>query len=263
MSVVEVSRGSSPVVLGLPHTGIDLTENVAKSLNEFGLRLAAADRHVHCLNDGLIPDRYSLRTTVHRYAIDVNRDPSGASLYPEQNTSSLCPLTDFDGNPIHRAGAEPASEGVEARRLAYHAPCHATLAYETARVKAIYEFAILYDCHSIRSDIPFLFEGTLPDFNIGTSVGVTCAEEIERAMLSICESADGYSCVLNGRFKGGWTIRHYVDPLNGVHAIQTELAQSTCLNAEIPPWDYEQANADRLRDHLKEILERLRDWRPV
>ena len=169
---------------------------------------------------------------------------------------------DFHGNSTHRAEAKPSLEDVEALRLAYHARCHAALANETVRAKAIHGFAILYDCHSIRSNTPFLFEGTSPDFNIGTNVGVKCDEEIGSAMLSICESG-GCSCVLNGPFKGGWTIRHYGDLLNCVHAIRMKLAQSTCLTAETPPWDYEQANADRLRGHHKEILERLHDWRPV
>ena len=263
MSLLEVSRGSSPVIFGLPHTGTELSDNVAKSLNDLGLQLADTDWHIHRLYDGLIPDMSSVRTTVHRYAIDVNRDPSGASLYPGQNTTGLCPLTDFDGNPIYRPGAEPSPEDVEARRLAYHAPYQAALAEEIARVKAIHGFAILYDCHSIRSDIPFLFEGKLPDFNIGTNVGAACDEDIERAVLSICESAAGYSCVLNGRFKGGWTTRHHGDPLNGVHAIQMELAQSTYLTAEVSPWDYGRAGAGRLRRHLAKILERLNDWRPA
>ena len=263
MSFLEISRGSSPVILGLPHTGTELPDNVAKSLNELGLRLVDTDWHIHRLYEGLMPDMSSVRTTIHRYAIDVNRDPSGASLYPGQNTTGLCPLTDFDVNPIYRPGAEPSPEDVEARRIAYHAPCHAALASEIARIKAIHGFAILYDCHSIRSEIPFLFEGTLHDFNIGTNVGAACDEDIERAVLSICESAAGYGCVLNGRFKGGWTTRHHGDPLNGVHAIQMELAQSTYLSAEMPPWDYRQAGADRLRRHLAKILERLNGWRPA
>ena len=263
MSVFEVSRGSSPVVPGLPHTGTELPDDVAESLNELGLRLADTDWHIRRLYGGLMPDMSSVRTTIHRNAIDVNRDPSDASLYPGQNTTCLCSLTDFDVNPIYRPGAEPSPEDVEACRLAYHAPCHAALASEVARVKAIHGFAILYDCHSIRSGVPFFFKGTLPDFNIGTNTGAACEEDIERAVLSICESAAGCSCVLNGRFKGGWTTRHHGDPLNGVHAVQMELAQSTYLNAEMPPWDYRQAGTDRLRRHLAKILERLNGWRPA
>jgi formiminoglutamase len=198
---------------------------------------------------------------VHRYAIDVNRDPSGQSLYPGQNTTGLCPLTDFDGVPIYHDGQEPDTAEVARRCAAYHAPYHAALQAELDRVKAIHGFAVLYDCHSIRSHIPFLFDGTLPDFNIGTNSGATCAPSIEAAITHLCRGAKGYSTILNGRFKGGWTTRHYGQPTRGVHAIQMELAQSTYM-LERAPWAYVAECAERTRAHLKSILETLSDWRP-
>jgi formiminoglutamase len=117
--------------------------------------------------------------------------------------------------------------------------------------------AILYDCHSIRSHIPFLFEGKLPDFNIGTDLGKTCAPEIEAAAVEVTQNATGYTSILNGRFKGGWTTRHYGKPETGVHAIQMELAQSTHLATEAVPFAYDQAKAEPLRVHLKNLLQRL------
>ena len=184
---------------------------------------------------GLLDDVTTVRTTVHRYVIDVNRDPSGESLYPGQNTTGLCPLTDFDGQPDlpRRAGTR--------RARSHRAPRPTTrpitrLWRQSWRVSpAIHGFAILYDCHSIRSHIPFLFDGTLPDFNIGTNIGATCAPEIETAVADICAAAPGYTSILNGRFKGGWTTRHYGRPSEGLHAIQMELAQSTYLAAETAP----------------------------
>ena len=131
-----------------------------------------------------------------------------------------------------------------------------------ARVRASHGVAILYDCHSIRSYIPFLFEGVLPDFNIGTNEGTTCAPEIEQAVAEACQAADGYSAVVNGRFKGGWTTRHYGQPENGIHAIQMELAQKTHLGTETLPFDYDTGKAAELRVHLKVILERLEQLAP-
>ena len=81
-------------------------------------------------------------------------------------------------------------------------------------------------------------------------------------MAKNCANAPGYSAVVNGRFKGGWTTRHYGRPLDGLHAIQMELAQSTYMS-EAPPWDYDTETADRLRVHLKIILEALSAWRPT
>ncbi|MFN6976993.1 MAG: N-formylglutamate deformylase, partial [Gemmobacter sp.] len=196
--------------------------------------------------------------TVHRYAIDANRPPDGASLYPGQNTTGLVPLTDFDGHAIWQ---QPPSDIAE-RIAAYHAPYHAALAAELDRVKARNGVAILYDCHSIRARIPFLFEGVLPDFNIGTADGASCAPALADAVTDICSRAPGYTATLNGRFKGGWTTRHYGRPAEGLHAIQMELAQSTYLATESPPFAYDAARADRLRPVLARVLAALETLAP-
>ena len=192
MSVVEISRGDSPLILGLPHTGTGVPEEIAQGLNDNGKAVADTDWHIHRLYDGLAPGVTTVRTTMHRYVIDVNRDPGGVSLYPGQNTTSLCPLTDF---------------------------------------------------------------------NIGTNGGTTCAASIQDRVAAICGAAGGYRSVLNGRFKGGWTTRHYGRPQDGVHAIQMELAQSAYM-LERPPWTYQPDRAARIRGHLKTILEYLIHWRP-
>ncbi len=262
MSLIEVTRGNRPLVLGLPHTGTDIPADCLARLNDTGRAIADTDWHIDRLYAGLVDNVTSVRTPIHRYVIDVNRDPSGESLYPGQNTTGLCPLTDFDGLPIYLEGQEPDAAEIERRRETYHAPYHAALAAELDRVRALHGFAVLYDCHSIRSHIPYLFEGTLPDFNIGTNSGTTCAPEMAAATLNICQTSEGYTAILNGRFKGGWTTRHYGQPAKGLHAIQMELAQSTYLASETPPWTFDDARAARLRAPLKTILETLSDWRP-
>jgi N-formylglutamate deformylase len=261
MSLIEIVRGNSPLVLGLPHTGTDVPDDCLARLNETGRGLADTDWHIDRLYTGLVDNVTSVRATVHRYVIDVNRDPSGKSLYPGQNTTGLCPLTDFDGLPLYHDGQEPDATEVARRQAAYHVPYHAALQAELDRVKAIHGFVVLYDCHSIRSEIPFLFDGTLPDFNIGTNSSASCAPSIEAAVAHICQSAAGYSTILNGRFTGGWTTRHYGRPAEGLHAIQMELTQSAYM-LERAPWDYVEATAERTRAHLKSILEALSDWRP-
>lgn len=260
MSLIEVSRGGSPLVLGLPHTGTDLPDDCAARLNPLGQGIEDTDWHIHQLYSGLVDDLTTVRTTVHRYLIDVNRDPSGVSLYPGQNTTALCPVTDFEGRSICLEGQTPDEAEVSRRRERYHAPYHAALTAELKRVRDLHGFAILYDCHSIRSRIPFLFDGVLPDFNIGTNEGMTCDPTIEAAVRRICEQAGKYTSVSNGRFKGGWTTRHYGRPSDGVHAIQMELAQSTYM-LERAPWTYAEQSAGRLRPHLRKILETLSDWR--
>jgi len=255
MSPVEVVPGDSPVVLGLPHTGTDVPPAVWDRLNDMGRALADTDLPAARLYDGLLPGATTVRATFHRYVIDANRDPSGVSLYPGENTTGLVPLTDFDGCAIWHQPPTPPE--IEARRAAFHAPYHAALAAELARVRARHGVAVLYDCHSIRSHIPFLFPGTLPDFNIGSFGGTTCAAAIETAALDICANATPYTAILNGRFKGGWTTRHYGRPAEGWHAIQMELAQSTHLAAETPPWAYDPARAAPLRAILARLLSAL------
>ncbi len=262
MTPFELIEGDGPVILGLPHCGTWLPDEALARLNARGRELADTDWHIHRLYDGLLPGVTSVRATFHRYLIDANRAPSDDSLYPGQNTTGLCPLTDFDGNDIYLPGSAPDADETARRRSAFHAPYHAALAAQMRRVRDRHGVAILYDCHSIRSRIPFLFAGVLPDFNIGTNNGTTCAPEIAAAAGAVTSAAVGYSTITNGRFRGGWTTRHYGQPAQGFHAIQMELAQSTYLCAEAAPWTYDDARADRLRSHLSEILHKLADLAP-
>lgn len=255
MTPVTVSRGSSPVILAMPHVGTHVPEAIWAKLNAEGRRLRDTDWHVDRLYDGLLPGATSLRATFHRYVIDANRDPSGISLYPGQTTTGLVPMVDFDNDPIWTQGAEP-DEAETARRIElFHRPYHDALEREIDRVRAEHGIAVLYDCHSIRSVIPWLFDGVLPDFNVGTDNGRTCAPAIERAVVAACEEAEGHTMVVNGRFRGGWTTRHYGRPEQGVHAIQMELAQSTHLTDTPEPFSLDGAKAQALRRHLAAILQ--------
>ncbi len=260
MRPVEVHQGDSPIVLGLPHTGTYVPEDILANLNMRGKGLDDTDWHIHRLYESVLPGATTVRATFHRYVVDANRDPTGVSLYPGQNTTGLVPLSDFDGNDIWDTPLD--AKAIEARLNTFHAAYHSALQAELARVRNIHGVAILYDCHSIRSDIPFLFDGTLPDFNIGTNLGATCDPALEAAVVEICNAADGFSCVTNGRFKGGWTTRHYGQPTSGIHAIQMELAQSTYLRDEAAPWCFDEAKVARLRPHLESILTKLAELAP-
>lgn len=251
---LSLQKGRSPLVLAIPHAGTLIPEDIKLNLNETGRAISDTDWHMDRVYDELLDDVTIISAKFHRYVIDANRDPSGASLYPGQNTTGLVPLTDFDGTSIwHR---EPDAGNVEMRRAKFHAQYHTALAAELARVKALHGFAILYDCHSIRSEIPFLFEGTLPDFNIGTNHGVTCAPALQALVQRHCAAAEGYTHVVNGRFVGGWTTRHYGRPDQGIHAIQMELAQSTYMQ-QSPPWAWENNRAKRLRAVLGPMLREI------
>jgi len=260
MKPYEVIRGNSLIVLGLPHTGTYVPKNIFANLTPLGKTLGDTDWHVHRLYDGLLAGATSVRATFHRYVIDANRNPTGESLYPGQNTTNLVPTTNFDGEPIWIT--EPTEAEIAARLEQFHHPYHRALRTELDRVKELHGVAILFDCHSIRSNIPYLFEGKLPDFNIGTDSGKACAAELEQIVETTCAAADGFTSVLNGRFKGGWTTRHYGEPHRNIHAIQLELAQSTHLAQETPPFDYDPQKAADLQIHLTAILRKLAKQAP-
>ncbi len=201
----EVIAGGSPLLLAQPHGGIEVPAEIRARLNQQGRALADTDWHISRLYRDLAADVTVVSTPLHRYVIDANRDPGGGSLYPGQNTTGLCPTTTFDGIDIYRDGQAPSADEVGTRQRLYHQPYHDAVAEQLERIHAIHGYAILYDCHSIRSEVPYLFDGKLPDFNIGSNDGASCDAAIEQCLSRTCAGAADYSSVVNGRFKGGWT----------------------------------------------------------
>jgi formiminoglutamase len=223
MDWLRVHRGDAPLVIAFPHGGTDLAGLDDQFVSPWQARIDTdwwvAELYAFAADMGAT----LVATGISRSVIDMNRDPSGASLYPGQATTELCPTTTFDGEPLYRFG-EPDEAEIMQRLQSYHRPYHDTLAGELDRLKAAHGKVVLYDAHSIRSHVPRLFDGELPQFNIGTNGGATAAPELETLVGNIC-AASGRSHVVNGRFKGGWTTRHYGRPDEGIHAIQMELAQ--------------------------------------
>lgn len=255
MEAVSVKKGSSPLVLAQPHSGTWLPDAVREALNDEGRALLDTDWRIPELYEGLVPDASLVRANFSRYVIDANRPPDGASLYPGQNTTGLVPLVTFDDRPIWHS--EPDDVEVARRLELYHAPYHAALSAELERVRQQHGFAVLYDCHSIRSNIPFLFDGTLPDLNIGTNSGASCAGAIESAVAEACAESRAFTSVLNGRFKGGWTTRHYGKPANNIHAVQMEIAQSAYLESEAPPFALSSEKSAELRALLARVFDAI------
>ncbi|MCC2975917.1 N-formylglutamate deformylase [Sphingomonas sp. PL-96] len=255
---LHVVRGDAPLIVAMPHVGTGLAD-VEPGFRSPWLARRDADWWV----DALYAFARDLGVTliwssISRSVIDLNRDPSGASLYPGQATTELCPTTTFDGEPLY-AGAIPDEAEIARRRARWFAPYHAALAGEIERLHARHSRVVLYDAHSIRSHVPRLFEGELPQFNIGTNGGVTCDPALASAVEAICAASDE-SHVLDGRFRGGWTTRHYGRPDRGIHAIQMELAirgymdePETPTEANWPP-AFDPARANRIAPVLTEIM---------
>ena len=256
---LSIRRGEAPLVVSMPHTGTELPE-IEAGLQSTWLARRDADWWVDKLY-GFAGDLGAtvIRTSISRTVIDANRDPSGVSLYPGQTTTELCPSTTFDGEPLYRAGSAPDEKEIARRRQTYFEPYHHALTAEIARLRRRHPAVVLYDCHSIRSRIPRLFDGELPNFNIGTNSGASCAPELTAQIEALCAETD-FSRVTNGRFKGGYTTRHHGRPADGVHAVQMELAcrgymrEPAEVNPDNWPTPYEEKYAAPLRAVLQRIL---------
>ncbi|MBO9543435.1 N-formylglutamate deformylase [Caulobacter sp.] len=257
---LQVIRGSAPLIISLPHTGTEIPPTIEAGLVSPWLARKDADWWVdrlYAFAEGM--GATIVRTAISRTVIDVNRDPSGASLYPGQATTELCPTTTFDGEPLYRDGGPDAAE-IDRRRTTYFEPYHAALRTEIDRLRGLHPTVVLYEAHSIRSRVPRLFDGELPQFNLGTNSGASCADALTAAVEAACD-ASGRSRVTNGRFKGGWTTRHYGQPSTGVHAIQMELACRGYMDdpAEPPtedtwPTPFHADRAEPLRLVLEDVL---------
>ena len=256
-----VRRGSAPLVLSIPHAGINIPAEIESGLVSPWLARKDTDWWVDRLYEfAATLDATIIHTSISRTVIDVNRDPSGASLYPGQTTTELCPTTTFDGEPLHRGGAVPSAEDIDRRRTRWFDPYHGTISAELKRLRGLYARVVLYDCHSIRSSIPRLFDGLLPHFNIGTNGGASCAPELTSAVEAVCD-ATSFSRVTNGRFRGGFITRHHGKPQVGMHAIQMELACRSYLPEPIghvdetnwPPL-FDNAHAASMTAALSQVL---------
>ncbi|HEY8614712.1 N-formylglutamate deformylase [Phenylobacterium sp.] len=232
---LEVTRGEAPLVVGMPHTGTEIPPEIEATLVSTWLARRDADWWIESLYDfALELGATVVRTRISRTVIDANRDPSGASLYPGQATTELCPTTTFDGEPLYREGCGPDDAEIARRRETWFAPYHAALQAQVDRLRSVHPHVVLYDAHAIRSVIPRLFDGELPNFNIGTNNGATCDPALEAAVAAACD-VPGLTRVVNGRFRGGYTTRHYGQPGAGVHAIQMELACRSYMAEPAPP----------------------------
>lgn len=255
---LSIRQGSAPLIVSIPHAGTIIPDEISGLVSHDRAR-RDADHHVDRLYEFAAETGATiLSSELSRTVIDLNRDPSGRSLYPGQTTTGLCPMATFDGEPLYAAGAEPDDAEIARRTTAYFQPYHAALSAQIARLRARHRAIVLYDAHSIRSHVPRLFDGQLPQFNIGSFDGASCHPALTDAMAGHCS---GDSHVVNGRFKGGWITRHYGRPDRGIHAVQMELAIRGYADEDggwPPAWD--SARAAPMQAELRSILEICTDF---
>jgi N-formylglutamate deformylase len=253
------SEGNGPLLVSMPHVGLHIPDDIAAGMTSLALTLSDTDWHIDRLYDFLDDLGASvIAATQSRYVVDLNRPPDGASLYPGQATTGLCPTDTFDGEPLYNDGAMPDDAAIARRVEDYWKPYHERLKAELRRLKAAHGYALLWDAHSIRSKVPRLFDGRLPDFNIGTAGGASCDPEPARRVVAAAKAAQDYGTVVNGRFKGGYITRQYGRPDDGAHAIQLELSQRTYMD-EAAPFTFRDDLALAVRPALRSMLEAMLD----
>lgn len=257
-----LQRGDAPLIISVPHAGTEVPPELAARLTPAALRLPDTDWHVGRLYDFAPALGVTLIVARHtRYLIDLNRPPDDEALYSASAQTGLCPVQSFDGAPLYRDGTERlAPAELEQRRAQYWQPYHDALRTLLDDARRRHGYALLLDGHSIRSTVPRLFEGRLPDINVGTYDGRSCAPAINDALRVQLSAAPQFTRVFDGRFKGGHITRHYGRPAERVHALQIELAQ--CAYMDEAGAEYDAARAAPLRTLLRAVVEALLHWRP-
>lgn len=252
--VFTLHRGHLPLLVSVPHEGTQLPPEIAARLTPAAQKVPDTDWHIarlyafaRELGASFIVPHYS------RYVIDLNRSEDDTSLYPGQNTTGLCPMTGFDGVPIYLPGAEPDAAEVRARVETYWRPYHAALAAELARLHAAHGRVLLWEGHSIKGELPFLFAGRLPDLNLGTANGASCRAQTQASIEAVLAAQSDYDFISNGRFKGGYITRHHGRPEQGIEAVQLEISQRCYMDET--SFAFDAARAASLQALLRRLLQ--------
>ena len=251
--VFDFRGGNSPLLVSIPHDGRLLAPGQAERMTVLGRAIPDTDWHVRQLYSfaaelgaSVIAANYS------RYVVDLNRPATDESLYEDQVATGLCPEQTFDGQDIYVDGQGVGKDEQASRVASFWKPYHEKISETLARIRNQSGYALLWDAHSIPGEVPLLFDGVLPDLNIGTNGGLSCAANITAAVATVAE-ASTYSSVVNGRFRGGHITRHFGKPSKGIHAIQLELTQRNYMDEN--KLSFEADRAVRLADTIKSMLQ--------
>ena len=266
--VYTLQRGRTPLLVSLPHAGTVIPSPLLAAMQPRAIEVEDTDWYLDRLyafvtdmGASLIVPRYS------RYVVDLNRPSDNQPMYAGANNTELCPTRFFTGEALYREGCAPSAVDVARRVQRYWQPYHDALRDELARLRAEHGHAVLFDGHSIKSQLPWLFEGKLPDLNLGTASGTACAPSLRDALAAVLQAPPEapaqvpYSVAVDGRFKGGHITRHYGRPHDGVHAVQLEKCWSTYMR-EVPPYAWHAARAEQLQPLLRRLVQAMLDWKP-
>jgi N-formylglutamate deformylase len=246
--------GRAPLLISMPHNGTQIPEAIMSLMTEEAIRVPDTDWHIARLYQ-MIADSVGasvLTPRYSRYVIDLNRPAHGEALYPGLRETGLVPLETFSEQRIYRTGHEPTQQEKEKRVDQYWLAYHNALREELLRLKSKHGCVVLWEAHSIRSQVPMFFDGCLPDLNLGTVGGLSASAELQQRLALILESQSYYSFAINGRFKGGYITRNYAAPEQGISAVQLEIAQKNYMDEDT--FLYHEERAIRLQELILELL---------
>ncbi len=255
--ICTLHRGTAPLLISFPHDGSFIPDVLSRRMTPAARRAPDTDWHVARLYDFARELGASMLIPYYsRYVIDLNRPPNDVSLYPGQNTTGLCPMVQFSGEPVYLTGEAPDADDIVQRIAHYWQPYHDALQAELMRLHAQHGRVLLWEAHSIRGEVPFLFDGLLPDLNLGTASGTSCSAQLQQRLETALHAQSRYSSVINGRFKGGYITRHYGDPANGIDAVQLEITQRIYMDEANCGWHDQKASqvSAIIRDLLAAVL---------
>ena len=254
--------GTKPLLVSMPHVGTLIPPDLQDRYTPRALQVEDTDWHLEALYDFVKTSGASLLVPHYsRYVIDLNRPSENTPMYAGSNNTELVPTRFFTGEALYRAGQGPSAADTAHRTQTYWQPYHGALQTELMRLHQLHGHALLFDAHSIRSELPWLFEGQLPDLNLGTVSCNSCAPSLRSALAQVLATQSDYTHVVDGRFKGGHITRHYGRPLQGWHAVQLEMCWK-CYMAEQAPYVLDERRANQVRPLLQQLLQTLLDWTP-
>lgn len=255
-------RGTTPVLVSMPHVGTVIPQSLRHRFVERAGQTEDTDWFLDRLYAFVKDLGASLIVPLEsRYVIDLNRPSDNRPMYAGQNNTELCPTRFFTGDPLYRDGMAPSDGEVQERVRTYWQPYHDALRDETQRLKSLHGHAVLFDAHSIKGTLPWLFEGDLPDMNLGTSSGHSCATTLREQLTQVFASQTNYSYMVDGRFKGGHITRHFGQPDQGVHTVQLEMSWRAYME-ETPPYAWHPQRAAAVTPLLQRLVQTMIDWRP-
>ncbi len=256
--------GSGPVVVTIPHAGLEVPEVDAASLALSGRALL---RDADLFVDDLARDIPAAGVPVvvgriSRYVLDLNRAPDDVDVEvcPElgrlarPSPRGLCWRTTTDGVAVLRRPLSAAE--VRSRVARIHEPYHGAVRTLLAERRARFGFAILLDLHSM----PSRFETAKRRVDVvpGNLDNTSCAPDLLRAVVDHFVAAR-LTVRPNDPYKGQYTTSFHGRPADGIHALQLEVNRDLYMDERT--FTLQESEALRWRGLLVSLVQRLQTLR--